>query len=205
MCRSPPHNLAERWPFSGSLPPGCSVSLCVVGFCSLGHPSSPPTALSPILHLKSRTRPGTDRLVRESNVPGMDLKASPSRLVPFSEGLAFSVGPFSEGLAFSVGPFLFHAQRCWTGASRASTCSPARGLAGRGCHGDVGKAGTRGRVSGVWIVSAGWLRAGPPNGRQAIRVGCRGVGWRLRGWFLCRLPPQGKQGNTCTQPPSGAF
>ena len=47
----------------------------------------------------------------------------------------------------------------------------AQGLAGCGCHGGVGKAGTCGRVSGVWIVPAGWLRARPPNGRQAIRVG----------------------------------
>lgn len=43
-------------------------------------------------------------------------------------------------------------------------------------------------MSGVWIVPAGWLRARPPNGRQAIRVGCCEVGWCLRGWFLCCLP-----------------
>ena len=52
----------------------------------------------------------------------------------------------------------------------------AQGPAGCGCHGGVGKAGTRGRVSGVWIVPAGWLRARPPNGRRAIRVG-------LAGWY----------------------
>lgn len=58
-------------------------------------------------------------------------------------------------------------------------------------------------MSGFWIVSAGWLCARAPNGRQAIRVGCCEVGWFLRGWFLCCLPLQGKQA-TCAQPPSGA-
>lgn len=70
-------------------------------------------------------------------------------------------------------PLLFHISRLAV-LDRRLPCFhllAAQVLAGCGCHGGVGKAGTRGRVSGVWIVPAGWLRARPPNGRQAIRVG----------------------------------
>ena len=63
---------------------------------------------------------------------------------------------------------------------------------------------TRGRVSGVWIVPAGWLRARPPNGLQAIRVGLLG-GMVPQRPVLVLPTPSGEEFQTRCKPPSGAL